>query len=133
MTHPTDDQLLLLAYGELQQPDPATVESHLAACDTCRAQFARLDATHVALDVALPARQRRLERWIAVGLAAAAVLVAVLLSNSPPSRPANHGWRSTSDWSATAGYVTGGRSMVEIDAQLTRLEREGDRYHGMPN
>jgi len=132
MIHPTDDQLLLLAYGELQQPDAATVESHLAGCETCRAQFARLDAAHVALDVALPPPQRHPTRWIAVGLAAAAVLAAVMLTNAPP-RPANRGWRSTTDWSATAGYVTGGRTMVEIDAQLTRLEREGERYHGLPN
>ncbi|MEX2155497.1 MAG: zf-HC2 domain-containing protein [Gemmatimonadales bacterium] len=130
MNHANDDELLLLAYGELPPTEVARVERHLAECGTCRAQFTRLDAAHVALDVAIPPPRRLAVRWIAAGLAAAAVLAAVWLTNSPPSRPAHQGWRPTSGWSATAGYITGGRAMVEIDAQLTRLEQES--LYGRP-
>jgi hypothetical protein len=123
MNHATDDQLLLLAYGELPQGGIAPVESHLAGCAACRAQLGRLESGRVALDGALPGRRSRL-RWIAAGLAAAAILAAVLLTN-PPQSPGTHaGWKPTSNWSATAGYVTGGRALVEIDEQLTRLEQE---------
>jgi len=131
MNHPNDDRLLLLAYGELPEADAAAAEVHLAACPVCRAHLERLERSRVALDVAMPRARRFAARWIAAGLAAAAVLAAVVLTNSPPSRPANQGWRPTSGWSATAGYITGGRAMVEIDAQLTRLEQE--RYYGPPN
>lgn len=130
MNHATDDELLLLAYAELPAADVARVEGHLAQCGTCRAEFARLEAAHAALDVAMPRRRRR-AWWLAAGLAAAAVLAAVMLTHSSPSESVVSGWRPTSDWSATAGYVTGGRAMVEIDAQLTRLERE--RSYGLPN
>lgn len=131
MNHPNDDELLLLAYGELPAADAAAAEVHLAACPECRAQLERLERAHVALDVAMPPQRRLAVRWIAAGLAAAALLAAVLLPNAPPSRSANQGWQPTSGWSATAGYITGGRAMVEIDAQLTRLEQE--RYYGPPN
>jgi hypothetical protein len=40
-------------------------------------------------------------------------------------------WTPTTTWSTTAGYVTGGKAMIDIDAQLTRLEQE--RYYGLPN
>src|SRR6266516_1017201 len=106
MNHPTGDELLLLAYGELPAAHVARVEAHLGECAACRAQFTRLDASHVALDT-------------------------VFLTSSGPRRRVHPEWRPTSTWSATAGYVTGGRAMVEIDAQLTRLEQE--RYHGLSN
>lgn len=130
MNHPNDDRLLLLAYGELPEADAAAAEAHLAACPACRARLEALERPRVALDVAMPRAARHTARWIAAGLAAAAVLAAVWLAGSPP-RDADRGWRPASVWSATAGYVAGGMAVVEIDAQLTRLEQE--RYYAAPN
>lgn len=134
MTHLHHDEVLLLAYGELRDADLERVQTHLAGCEACRTELARLETSRVALDLAMPpaappTRSRRV-RWIAAGLAAAAVLAVVLTSTSP-DRPDTQRWRPTSSWSATAGYVTGGSAMAEIDAQLTRLEQE--RYYGLPN
>ena len=132
MNHPSDDRLLLHAYGELPEPLAAETDAHLAACSTCRAQFERLEHARVALDVAMPrTRQYVARRWVAAGLAAAAVIAAVLLTHSQPPRIPDQRWRPASVWSANAGYVAGGKTMVEIDAQLTRLEQE--RYYGLPD
>ena len=135
MTHVHNDELLRLAYAELRDADLERAETHLAGCAACRAELARLETSRVALDLALPpaaapARSRRVG-WIAAGLAAAAVLAVVVLKNTPPDRLDSQSWRPTSSWSPTAGYVTGGSAMAEIDAQLTRLEQE--RYYGLPN
>ena len=126
MNHPTGDELLLLAYGELPAADVARVETHLGECTACRLQFTQLDAAHVALDIGGAPRRRVASRWLLGALAAAAVLATVFLASSAPPRPVNPGWRPTATWSATAGYVTSG-AMLEIDAQLTRLEQE--KYH----
>ena len=56
MTHLYDDQLLLLAYGELPQHEVSRVESHLAECDSCRAELTRLETARVAIDTSLPRR-----------------------------------------------------------------------------
>ncbi len=121
-SHPDEDRLLLLTYGELPDHDAAEVELHLTACPACRAALARLERARVALDVGLPRRGAR-TRWIAVALAAAAVLAAVLLVRTPPER-GEPGWQPHSEWSATAGYIAGGQPVIAIDAQLTRLEQE---------
>ena len=131
MNHPTEDQLLLLAYGELPAPHAGEIETHIAACAVCAQQLAQLEQGRVALDVALPARRRRaVTVWGTVALAAA-VLAAVTMLMSGPSRDPTERWTPTTTWSTTAGYVTGGKAMADIDAQLTRLERE--RYYGLPN
>jgi len=130
MNHPTEDQLLLLAYGELPEPHANEIETHIAACAVCAQQLAQLERGRVALDVALPARRRRVIVWGTVALAAA-VLAAVTILKSGPSRDPTERWTPTTTWSKTAGYVTGGKAMADIDAQLTRLERE--RYYGLPN
>jgi len=131
MSHPTDDQLLLLAYGELPAPHASEIETHIAACTVCAQQLAQLERGRVALDVALPARRRRaVTVWGTMALAAA-VLAAVTMLKSGPSRDQTERWTPTTTWSTTAGYVTGGKAMADIDAQLTRLERE--RYYGLPN
>ena len=130
MNHPTEDQLLLLAYGELPEPHANEIETHIAACAVCAQQIAQLERGRVALDVALPARRRRVIVWGTVALAAA-VLAAVTILKSGPSRDPTERWTPTTTWSTTAGYVTGGKAMADIDAQLTRLERE--RYYGLPN
>ncbi|HEX9293932.1 MAG TPA: zf-HC2 domain-containing protein [Gemmatimonadales bacterium] len=131
MNHPTHDELLLLAYGELSGPRSAEIESHLAACRACGAALAELERGRVALDVALPPRSRSATRWIAVALAAAALFAGVVVTKQGPTRNPTERWTPTTTWSATAGYVAGGSAMIDIDAQLTRLEQE--RTYGLPN
>lgn len=133
MTHPTEDELLLLAYRELPELQAMAIESHIAACTECADQLARLERARVALDLSLPERRPRVATWAALGaLAAAAAVAGVLLIRNVPSRDsAAHAWNPTTVWSATAGYVAGGNAMVDIDAQLTRLEQE--RSYGLRN
>ena len=133
MNHPTDDQLLLLAYGEVPEPHAEEIETHIAACTVCAQQLGRLERARVALEVALPKQPRPVARWAALsGLAAAAVVAGVLLTRTnPPGPTAARGWNPTTTWSATAGYVAGGNAMVDIDARLTRLEQE--RSYALPN
>ena len=128
MNHPRNDELLLLAYSELAEPAAGQIEAHVATCLACQAQLAGFERGRLALDVALPARRRSARIWIA--LAAAAALAGVVMSRPVPTRDPAQRWTSTTTWSATAGYVTD-RAMVDIDVQLTRLERE--RYHGLSN
>ena len=130
MNHPHEQRLLLLAYGELPDVEAAEVEAHVAACAACREALERLERARVALDWAVP-RRRRPVRWIAAGLAAAALLAAVLLSRHSSAPGVAGAWQTSHVWSATAGYIAGGPSLVQIDAQLTRLEQEW--YHGLPN
>ncbi len=131
MNHPTEDELLLLAYGELPDPRAAEIDSHAAACRTCQEKLAQIEGGRVALDLAVPRRRRTAIVWAAFTLAAAAALAGVVITKSGPSRDPTERWTPTTTWSATAGYVAGGTAMVEIDAQLTRLEQE--RYYGLPN
>ncbi len=131
MNHPTEDELLLLAYGELPDPRAAEIDSHAAACRTCHEKLAQLERARVALNVAVPAGRRKAIVWATLALAAAAGLAGMLIIKSGPSRDPGARWMSTTTWSATAGYVTGGKAMADIDAQLTRLER--GRYYGLPN
>ena len=121
MNHPNEDQLLLLSYNELSHVETTQVEAHVATCVTCRAALEQFERGRVALDLAVPPKRRPV-RWIAAGLAAAALLAAVVLArdNSQPRHP----WQPPHVWSATAGYIAGGQPLVEIDAQLTRLEQE---------
>jgi anti-sigma factor ChrR (cupin superfamily) len=129
MKHPTEDQLLLHAYGELAEPH--AIEAHVAACGECAQQLAQLERGRVALDIAVPARRSTAIVWSTVALAAAAALAAVVITKFGPShQPAAH-WTPTTTWSTTAGYVTGGKPMMDIDVQLTRLEQ--GRYYGLPN
>jgi hypothetical protein len=123
MSHPNENSLLLFAYGELPSDRAAELESHVAECETCRAVFAELDCARVALDGAMPAISRRRLDWTAIALAAAAVVAVVLMMGPRPGSDTTPHWKATTSWSSTAGYVTGGRAMMDIDAQLTQLER----------
>jgi hypothetical protein len=109
------------------------IESHIAACHVCADQLAQLERARVALDASVPDRRPRVVAWIALGaLAAAAAIAGVLLIRTVPSHDAvARGWNPTKVWSATAGYVAGGNAVVDIDAQLTRLEQE--RSYALPN
>lgn len=129
MNHPHEDQLLLLAYDELPAADAAELEAHLATCPVCRDDLVRLERARVALE-SVVLKPRRSARWIVAGLAAAAAVAAILLagSSSPGERPS--GWPEQREWSATAGYIAGGRPLIAIDAQLTRLEQE--RFYVRP-
>jgi len=44
-SHPSDDDLILLFYGELPAPASATIEGHLEQCPTCRAALSALART----------------------------------------------------------------------------------------
>jgi len=121
MNHPHGDDLLLLAYGELDGPAAAEVERHLASCLPCREQFVRLERARVAADLAFgrPAPQRL--PWAAAlgALAAAAILGVVLLRGRPEP--------------ATLSLTLPRYAVPElaaIDALLTRLEQE--RLYAIP-
>ena len=131
MNHPNEDRLLLHGYGELPEPEGAAVDVHVTACSTCRARLERFERSRVALDLAARPARRHVVRWMATAVAAAAVIAAVLLTTSQPPPTSARVWQPASTWSVTAGYVAGGRALVEIDAQLTRLEQE--RSYGLPD
>ncbi|HEY3220025.1 MAG TPA: zf-HC2 domain-containing protein [Gemmatimonadales bacterium] len=131
MNHPTEDDLLLFAYDELPEDRAAQIESHIESCGACQAKLAQLERARAALDLAMQPRRHRTIVWTTLGLAAAAVIAGVLLARSVVVPDPGRHWTPTTTWSVTAGYVTGGKTMLDIDAQLTRLERE--RYYGLPN
>ncbi len=130
MNHPNEDSLLLLAYGELPGDQAAELESHVAVCEACRAGLAELDRARVALDETIAAVPRRRLDWVAVALAAAAVVAVVPMIGPRPGPETTVHWMPTTTWSLTAGYMAGGKALVDIDAQLTRLEQEP--YYGRP-
>jgi anti-sigma factor RsiW len=115
MTHPTDDALLLFAYGELAEHEAAALTGHLGDCAACRARLASLDRGRVAVDWAVGGSVRR-RRGLGVAfgaLAAAAVLAIVLLRVRP----------ETASLSLTLPrYTVPG--LAPIDSLLTRLEQE---------
>jgi len=128
--HPDQDDLLLLAYGELDPVATADVERHVASCAECHERFLSLERGRVALEwtTTAPARTRRqVVRWggaALAALAAAAAVAAILLTGGPSSDERSSGWPGQRPWSATAGYIAGGQPLITIDAQLTRLEQE---------
>ena len=127
MNHPSDDALLLLAYGELEGEATAEVERHLASCAPCQERFLSLDRGRVAVEWTIAGSRRPLARWTAVTiLAAAAAVATILLVGRPAPADRSPGWPPPRalKWSATAGYLAGGEALITIDAQLTRLEQE---------
>jgi len=122
--HPSEDELLLLAYSELPESRTTEVESHLAGCAACHGRFAALERGRVAAEWAVARAPRRAVRWAALALAAAAVLAAVLLTVRRSGEESPSGWPRQLEWSPTAGYIAGGQAVIVIDSQLTRLEQE---------
>jgi hypothetical protein len=131
MNHPLDDELLLLAYDELPAARAEEVASHLASCAACQQRLAPLDLGRVALEAVTPVRSRTRIAGTALALATAAALAGIAIVRSAPVHDTAERWTPTTTWSATAGYVTGGKAMMDIDAQLTRLEQEP--HYGVPN
>ena len=132
MNHPHPDELLLFASGELAELRLVEVASHLATCATCRDALTQLERALVAIEGGSPRRTRALNRpvlWAGFALGVAAVLAVVLIRHPDEARPATR-WTPITTWSATAGYVAGGKALVDIDLQLTRLEQES--YYGRP-
>jgi len=117
MTHPTDDALLLFAYGEVPEPEVAVLTRHLGDCAACRARLAPLDRSRIAVDWAVGRRAGALRRrvWtVALGaLAAAAVLAVVLLRARP----------ETASLSLTLPRYSA-PGLAPVDSLLTRLEQE---------
>lgn len=133
MTHPHADELLSFATGELDELRVAQIAAHVAECASCRGAVAQIDESLIALDVAWPRRSRTLARpavWAGFALTAAATLAAVLIRQPADPRPAAEAWMPRTTWSATAGYMAGGKALLDIDAQLTRLEQES--YYARP-
>lgn len=125
MNHPTADELLLFAYDELPAPRAVAVESHVEACPACQTDLRLVERGRAALDGAVLGEGRHSGRLVGatLAIAAAAVLAGVAIVRSGPPRTPGEFWTPTTTWSATAGYVTGGKAMADIDAQLTRLEQ----------
>jgi hypothetical protein len=119
MTHCSDADLVLLAYGEAAD----TVATHVASCAACHARLSRLEGARVAGEWATTRGRRRVARWAAVGLLATAAVVAVVLVGRPPAPERAPQWPRSLEWSATAGYLAGGKAVITIDAQLTQLEQ----------
>jgi len=119
MNHPTNDELLLLAYGEAPEH-----EGHLARCVDCRSHFALVEEGKLLLELgSARSRARTGAAWIPVALAAGIVgflMMAVPREQMPELTP--H-WRPTLA-ASPAGYVTD-RELIELDAQLRRLEHGG--------
>lgn len=134
MNHPHADELLLFASGELEEQRLVSLASHVSICATCQQELAQFERSLLALEPQ-PRKQRKApERtrsvvWAGVALGAAAALALVLLKQAETSHP-RPGWSPTQQWSATAGYMAGGTTLTDIDAQLTRLEQE--HYYGRP-
>ena len=139
MNHPHPDELLLYATGEVVELRLVEIASHLATCVPCQDALTELERALLVLEGpgGSPRRSRALNRpalWAGFALSAAAALAVVLSRQPDGSRPgqgsARSGWTPSSTWSATAGYVAGGTALVDIDAQLTRLEQES--FYGRP-
>ena len=121
MNHPSDDALLLLAYGELEDAEREAATAHLAACVLCGRRFDALERARVAADWALARPPRRRLRWATLGaLSAAAVVTAVLVrARAEPPRPLAV---------AVPRYAVA--ALAPIDSILTRLEQE--KPHAIP-
>lgn len=136
MIHPHEDDLLLLAYGELDETAAAELERHLKTCDSCRDQLIRLEQARAALSWTLSQQgrpARSMWRWVAVGALAAAAAVAGIVLGGRPQQDEQSvvaRWPQPLELSPTAGYLAGGKAVITIDEQLTRLERE--RSYGTP-
>jgi hypothetical protein len=115
MTHPHEDELLLLAYGELAEP--TELERHLAGCAPCRDRLLTLERGRVALELTTPRRVRpvaRVRRTALAGLAIAAALAMVLLrGHGTPAAPLSL---------TVPRYAA--PELAPIDSLLTRLEKE---------
>jgi len=115
MNHLTQDQLVLHAYDEAPEPDREIALTHLASCATCRDRLARVERARVAVDLARPASPRRAARYVVLaGLAAAAVVAAVLLRPTAPG--------ASTATLALPRYVA--PELAPIDSILTGLEQQ---------
>jgi hypothetical protein len=125
MNHPTDDELLLLAYEELREPRAAELEAHLTICEPCNHQFRLLTRARVATDWAVDGRRSGRAariRIVGMALATAAAIAAIVIIRHANNEPRGS-WPQAREWSANAGYFAGGHAMIVIDSQLTRLEQ----------
>lgn len=140
--HPSDDDLILLFYGELPAPASATIERHLERCPTCRAAFSGLahtlqlaatlrapdpgpdfeDRLWDGLQPHIPDGRRSTRRLLGVGAWAASVAAIVgatwIWTQAPPDPPER---RAANSVAADAGVRT--RVLLSaVDAHLAQAE-----------
>lgn len=127
MTHPDEQTLLLLAYGEAPEADACDIEAHLASCPSCRSRLGDIDCGRVLADLALGRRapgRRRVLRSFTAALAAAATVAGIALFRGGESAPHDALVLSPRRWSVPAGYFAGGSELMAVDSILSRLEWE---------
>ena len=119
MNHPSEDALLLFAYGD---PEAEDLTGHLGRCTDCRSRLQAIERARVAVDLTVSRHrvQRPALRWaMIVGLAVAAGLAVVLLRPPAATPP--------------LAIVVPRYAIPElgpIDSVLTRLEQE--RFYAIP-
>jgi hypothetical protein len=118
MNHPSEDALLLFAYGD---PEADDLTRHLGDCAACRARLQAIERARVAVELVVSRARvpRPALRWAVIGLAAAAGLALVLLRPRPVTPPLAI---------AVPRYAI--PELAPIDSMLTRLEQE--RIHAIP-
>ena len=124
--HIDNTVLLLYAYGETPSSEHGRIENHLGHCLACREQLRHIELEREAAALALTeSNRRRVMPKVAMGLAAAAVLVVLLRGKDDRASQTERSlpWNSRT-LSTTAGYVTGAGALTEVDSVLTGLERE---------
>lgn len=122
MNHPSDDELLLFAYGEA-----AGLDTHLQGCAECRARLQKVEEARTAIDLGLERPVRRRRAWIpvaaiAAGLAGLVIAKAAMVPDPDFGSFPRSDWQSTLSGSAQAGYVTD-NELMQLDARLARLEQ----------
>jgi len=116
MNHPTNDELLLAAYGEAPEH-----EAHLRQCGLCRSVLQQLEEGRLILEMGSAARITDTRPvWATAAVAAGLVGMMMLASREPG--PARESRRDPVLSLTPSGYVAS-PEMMELDAQLIRLER----------
>ncbi len=124
MNHPTEDLLLLYAYGETADGDMEFVEDHVAACPACEVRLGEIERLRVKTERGFARPRRRDHRLMPVAamLAAAAVLAVVVLARS--GNPGRQALAITDrPILSPSGYFAGGPELAAIDSLLNTLER----------
>jgi len=142
-----EDALVLYHYGELGPEDTARVESHMASCASCREELASIASTlahvptvhpmewesakavHNVMDSVRPSKRIWTSRLVPAYIAAAAAVVAVVLSVYSPTLVAmlptqTETALAQADWEVVENYeVVKDLDVIEV---LDNLDSFGD-------